>query len=140
MVFDGGPFDKAQDRPGGAEPRPREHREAQAYGGGVQRVGGLGESHRKAVVGVGHPCRRPDQAHAGVGIDTPIAPLVGVGQGGTGNPATDAQVVKLGLMGEQAGLDVTQALAAGQLREGHAQELVEMWKGLGGIAGRESLH
>ena len=95
MEFDGGL--------GGAEPRPREHREAQVYRGGIQRVGGLGEFHRKAVTGVELPCR-PDQAHAEVGIDTPIALLVGVSQGGTGNPPTDAQVVKLCLMGTQASM------------------------------------
>jgi len=110
---------------GGTEMRPWEHREAQVYRGGVQRVGGLGEFHRKAVIGEELPCRL-NQAHAEVGIDTPIALLVNVGQGGTGNPPTDAQVVKLCLMDAQAGLNVTQALAVGQLRESHAQELVEM--------------
>jgi hypothetical protein len=33
-------------------------------------------------------------------------------------------MVKLGLHGSQAGLDVSQALLVGQLREGHAQELI----------------
>ena len=97
---------------GGAEPRPWEHREAQVYGRGVQCVGGLCEFHRKAVVDVQLSCR-PDQAHAEIGVDAPVALFVGISQGGTGNPATDAQMVKLGLMGTQASLNVAQALAVG---------------------------
>jgi hypothetical protein len=117
MEFDGGL--------GSTEPGPREYREAQVYRGDVKRVGGLGEFHRKAVVGVELPCS-PDQVHAEVGVDAPIALFVDVCQGGTGYPATDAQVVKLGLMGAQASLNVAQALTVGQLCESHAQELVEM--------------
>ena len=44
-----------------------------------------------------------------------------VGQGGAGDAPADAHVVELGVLGAQAGLDVAQALAIGQLREGHAQ-------------------
>ncbi len=53
---------------------------------------------------------------------------------------TDAQMVELGLVGAQTGLDVAQALAVGQLSEGHAEKLVEMRKRLGGIFGRITLH
>ncbi len=74
---------------GGTEMRPWEHREAQAYGSGVQCVGGLREFHRKAVVGVGLSCR-PNQAHGEIGVDAPVALFVGISQCGTGSPATGA--------------------------------------------------
>jgi hypothetical protein len=49
-------------------------------------------------------------------------------------------MIELGLMRAQTGLDVAQALAASQLREGHAEKLVEMRESLGGIFGRVTLH
>ena len=79
---------------------------------GIQKEKGLGEFHRKAIVNVELPCR-PDQAHTETSEDTPIALFVGIGQGGTGNSATDTKVVKFGLMGAQASLNITQALAVG---------------------------
>ena len=59
-----------------------------------------------------------DQAQREVGMDTPVALLVGIGQCAAGDVAPDAQVIKLGLMGAQTGRDVAQALAERQLREG----------------------
>ena len=64
----------------------------------------------------------------------PVAGFVGIGQRALGDVATDAQVVELGLVRAQAGFDVAQALAVSELREGHAEKLVEMREGLGWIA------
>jgi len=47
-----------------------------------------------------------------------------VGQRGAGYLAAKTHVIELALHGAEAGLDVTQALAVGQLREGHGQVLV----------------
>ena len=49
-------------------------------------------------------------------------------------------MVELGLMGAQTGFDVAQAFAVGQLREGHAEKLIEVRKCFGGIFGRVTLH
>ena len=49
-------------------------------------------------------------------------------------------MVELGLMGAQTGFDVAQAFAVGELREGQAEELIEMRKRFGGIFGRVTLH
>jgi hypothetical protein len=66
-----------------------------------------------------------------VGVDAPVAVFVGIRQGAPGNLAAKARVVQLRPHGVQTRLDVAQTLAVGQLREGHAKEL---------IATRESAH
>jgi hypothetical protein len=63
-------------------------------------------------------------------MDAPIAQLVGVGQGAARYVAPDAHVVELGVLGAQTGLDVAQALAIGELGEGHAAVLVETTEAL----------
>ncbi len=62
--------------------------------------------------------------------------LVGVGQGAAGDSAANTEVVELGPLRAQAGLDVAQAFAIGQLCEGHAQELIEVREPLNRIAPR----
>ena len=47
-----------------------------------------------------------------------------------GDSATDARVVEFGLLGAQTDLYVAQAFAIGQLREGHAQILIEILEAL----------
>ena len=60
-----------------------------------------------------------------VGVDAPVAGLVGVGQGTFADFAANAHVVEFAALGTQTGFDVAQALAIGQLREGHGPELIE---------------
>ena len=63
-----------------AEPGPREERQAKIDNGGIEGVDCLIEIHAEALVGVKGPgCG--DKHLSEVGIDTPIAHLVGVGQG-----------------------------------------------------------
>ena len=87
----------------------------------------------EAVLGIEF-ARRLDQAEGKILIDAPVTALVGVRQGAAGNTAANAQMIELGFVRTQTGLDVAQALPVGQLREGHAQELIEMRKGEGRIA------
>src|SRR5690606_1038323 len=54
-----------------------------------------------------------------------VAFLVGIGERAASNVTTNTQVIQLGLMCPQAQLDLAQALAPGELGEGHAQKLVE---------------
>ena len=56
-------------------------------------------------------------------MDAPVARLVGIGQRRAPNPLAKAHVVELGLLSRQTHFDVAQALAVGQLREGHNPEL-----------------
>jgi hypothetical protein len=87
--------------------------------------------HRKGIVDVQIP-GGPDQDLGEVGVDAPVAVsesstcwLVRLGQGGSGDPSPDTHVIQLGANGPQASLDVAQTLPEGQLREGHAEKLVE---------------
>jgi hypothetical protein len=54
--------------------------------------------------------------------------FVGIGQSGSGNPAPNAHVVELAVDRSQAGFDITQALAIGQLSKCDAKELIQTRK------------
>jgi hypothetical protein len=60
-----------------------------------------------------------------VGIDTPVALLVGVGERAAHDSGADAYVIELALMCPQTGFDIPKALPIGQLCERHAEILVE---------------
>ena len=114
---------------GALERGPGEQGEAEIDGGGVERVDGVVEIDAEAVLGI-ERARDADQAFSEVGVDAPVARLVGVGEGAARYIAPDAHVVELGVLGAQTGLDVAQALAVGELGEGHAQVLIEAGKAL----------
>lgn len=87
--------------------------------------------------------KRPGDGNQGLGevrIDAPVAVLVGLGQGGAGDVAANAHVVELALLRPQAGLDIAQAVAVGELRERHAQELVETREALDFVMPAVTLH
>jgi len=56
-------------------------------------------------------------------MDAPVARLVGIGQRRAPDRLAKTHVVELGVLGRQTHLDVAQALAVGQLGEGHDPEL-----------------
>jgi hypothetical protein len=68
--------------------------------------------------------RATDQHGGQIGPDAPVAQFVGIGQRGALDRRTKAHRVELGRIGRQAHLDVAQALAPGQLREGHRAKLL----------------
>ena len=67
----------------------------------------------------------PIRALREVGVDAPVAHRVGIGQGVARDAAANAHVIELARLRSQTRFDVAQALAIGQLRERHAQELIE---------------
>jgi hypothetical protein len=71
-----------------------------------------------------------DQHVSKVGVDAPISFFVGIGQRASRNGAADPCMIKLGLHGPQACLDVAKTLPISQLSEGHAKELIETRKTL----------
>ena len=108
------------------ELRPRKERETQVDRRGVEGVYRLLQLDRERIVRIQLQCScRPDQSLCEVGEDAPVAVLVGLRQGGSGDPAPDAHVVELPPDGPQVGCDVPQAFAKRQLGEGHTEELVE---------------
>ena len=111
------------------EGRPWKDREAEVDGGRIEGVDGLVEIDAEAVLGVEAP-GDGDQGLGEVGVDAPVALVVGVGQGVSGDTPANAHVIELGALRPQAGLDVAQALAVGQLGEGHAEILIEAGKAL----------
>ena len=104
---------------GALERRPGEDREAEIDGRGVEGVNGVVEFDAEPVLGIERACDG-DQRLSEIGMDAPVAFLVGVGQCIPGNIPPDAHVVELALLGAQAGLDIAQAFAIGELRERHA--------------------
>ena len=102
---------------------PREQREAEVNGGGVQRVGGGLEFAGERIIGV-EGGGLPDEDMGEVGEDAPVAIFVGVGEGAAGSGLTDAGVIELGAKGREAGFDVAQTFAPGQLGEGEHEELL----------------
>ena len=79
-----------------------------------QRVETLIEIHADRIAGVQRP-RDANQDLGEIGIDPPVARLVGVGQGGARDVAAESHVVELGAKRTQARFDIAQAFAVGQL-------------------------
>ena len=103
--------------------RPWKQRQTQVDGRGIQRVHRIGQLDAEAVVAV-QPARPLDQQCGQIGPDVPIASFVGIGQCRAPDLRAKAHAVQLRLVGQQARLDVAQALAVGQLREGHGAKLL----------------
>jgi len=106
-----------------AEFRPRGEIEAKIDGGGIEGVDGLLQIDGEAGVSIEF-AGVSDENVCKVGIDSPVAFLVGLGQGVACDGAAKAQVVKLGFDGVQTGFDVAETVSSGELRKGHAEELI----------------
>jgi len=94
-----------------------------SIGGGIQRVDRAREVHAQSIPSVERLCLH-DQALGELGIHAPVARFVGIGEGGAADRLAKAHVVELGCLRREARLDVAQALAVGQLSEGHAAQLL----------------
>ncbi len=82
----------------------------------------------KVFVGV-KTSRLGNQDLGKVGIDPPIADLVGVSQGIAGNFSSKAHMIELLVIAPEAGLDISEAFAIGELSKSHAKELIPAGKG-----------
>src|SRR5439155_10761851 len=102
---------------------PGEQRQAEIDGGGVQGVDRVRQVQSQILVAI-EPARFLDQDGGEIGIDPPIAAFVGVGQGAARDRTLNAHVIEPPVLRTQAGDDVAQTLAEGQLRKRHAQKLV----------------
>jgi hypothetical protein len=112
-----------------SERGPWEKRETQIDRGSIQGVNRLVEFQSEVFVRIqlsGHS----DQHVSKVGVDAPISFFVGIGQRASRNSAANPYMIKLGLHGPQACLDVAKTLPVRQLSEGHAKELIETRKTL----------
>ena len=109
---------------GRAEWCPRKHRQAQIDGGRVQRVDRLLQIDTNGLVDIQRP-RDADEALREIGVDPPVAYGIGVGERIVRDRRSKAEVIQRGALGAQTRLDVAQALPKSQLRERHAQELIQ---------------
>ena len=101
-------------RLGQAEIGPGKQRQTQVDGRGVHRIQRLFEP-QAAVLAAIQLDRNGDQPMPQRFEQPPVAPLVGIGQGGTGNLAANPDVVELGALRVQARDEIAQALASGEL-------------------------
>jgi len=101
---------------------PRKEREAEVNGGGVQRIGGGLEFKLEWLIGVKRG-GLPDEDLGEIGKDAPVAIFIGIGQRAAGGGLADAGVVEFGAEGHQAGFDVAQTFAPGQLGKRQHEEL-----------------
>jgi len=110
-------------RLGRAERRPREHRQAEIDRRGIERIHGIGQFHAEVFADV--ECAGLDDQPLGkLEVYAPVARLVGVGQCRACDRRPDAHVIELAGLSPQTHLDIAQALAVGQLREGHDAKLL----------------
>src|SRR5712664_8513 len=114
---------------GQAERRPRKYRQTEIDGCGVERVDCLPQFDTEGFPHIQTP-GDSDQALGEIGVDTPVAHGVGMGQRVASHRRTNSEVIELGTLCAQAYRDVPKALPVRQLREGHAQELVQSGKRL----------
>src|ERR1700738_2810644 len=99
---------------------------------GIESVNGLLQIHAQRVARIKFAGLR-NEKRGEIGIDAPVAVLIGLGQCVACDLATNADVIQFGLHGVQTDFDVAQAGSVGQLSKGHTQELIEARKLAGAI-------
>src|ERR1019366_1447178 len=114
---------------GQSERCPWKYRQTEIDGRRVERIDGLLQFDTERFLHIQTP-GDADQALSEIGVDAPVAHGVGIGQGVASHRRTNSEVIEFGTLCAQAYFDVPKALPIGQLREGHAQELVQAGKRL----------
>src|SRR5208282_1328149 len=96
---------------------------AQIDGRGIEGVYGIGQFYAEVLVDV-ERASLDDQPLSQLEVDAPVARLVSIGQRRASDRRADAHVVELAGLSRQTHFDIAQALAVGQLREGHDAKLL----------------
>ena len=102
---------------------PGKKGQAQIDGGGIEGVNGLVQVHGEGVVTI-ELARLSDEPLREIGIDAPVAMLVGVGERGARNPTAESHMIELGLLRPQTRFDVAQTFAISELSESEAEKLI----------------
>ena len=113
--------------------RPRKHLERKVDGCRIEGIHGVVQIDAESLAHVQTPCF-DDQGVGEITIDAPVTLLVRIGQGAAGDVSADAEVIEFALLGAQTHFDVAQAFTERQLRECHAEILVEVREGFGRVA------
>src|SRR6266566_7094244 len=107
---------------GTTEAGPWKQRQTQIDGRRIQRINSGVEIQSEIRIGI-QRAGLFDQAVGKIGIDSPIATLVGVGQRRAFDQGTKTGAIEMSPMRIQTHFDVAQALAMRQLSKGHRQKL-----------------
>jgi len=108
---------------GASEICPWEETQREIDGGGVEGINRVLQFQSEVLSGVENTCL----AHESFGEilpEPPVPLLVGIGQGGLGNSLSKAEMVESFASGVETGGYVAQSLPPGQLRKGHADQLL----------------
>jgi len=111
------------------EKSPGKERQAKLDRRRIEGVNGVQKFDSKVFVPI-ESAGLVDEDEGKVGVDPPVAGLVGVSQVVAGDRASDAHVVKAAPHGPQARDDIAKTLPIGQLGESQGQELIETGKRL----------
>src|SRR5256886_16103630 len=102
---------------------PGEKRQAQIDGRGVQGIHRLGQLHAERFVAV-EVASGGNQDLCKIGVDPPVAMLVGVCHGVARNLAPEAPMIVLGLLGTKTSFDIAETFAIGELSKSQTEELI----------------
>jgi len=108
---------------GFAKRRPLEQAQAQIDGGGIQCVDRVLEIEPQVLVQIKF-ASTPNQNRSQVGPDSPVARLVGIGQGGAVNAVAKSHGVQLARVGSKSHFDVSKTLSPRQLCKSHNSKLL----------------
>src|SRR2546429_58275 len=106
-----------------AEFSPGEKRQAQIDGRGVQGIHRLGQLHSERLVAV-EVASGGNQNLSEIGVDPPVAVLVGVGQRVARNLSPETHMIELGLLSAKTSFDIAEAFAIGELSKSQTEELI----------------
>ena len=101
-----------------AKLRPGKQGEAEVDGGRIESIESVVQVHADRISDMKRS-GDADQVLCEISKDAPVVSFVGVGQSGSRNPAAESHVIKLVADRSQTSLDVAEALAVGELSEGH---------------------
>ena len=104
---------------GFAKPDPREQRQAQVYGRGIQGIDGVVEIQAIGFSAIKRT-RGVNELLCEIGIDSPVSDLIGIGQRISRDATGDADVIEFAGMYPQTDFDVAKTFPVGQLGKRHA--------------------
>ena len=107
-----------------AELSPREEIQTKIDRRGIEGVDGLIQVDGEAIVRIEFACIGNEDVRE-IGINAPVAILIGFGQSIASDYAAKAQMVKFGFDGVQTGFNITEAVSVGELSKSHTEELIE---------------
>ena len=110
-----------------SESSPREKRQTQIDGRGVESVNRLIQFDSEGLVGI-QTSSRVNQHVRQVGPDFPVANFVGMGDVVAGNSTADTHMIESGVHRPKTGFDIAQTFSITQLSEAHHQKLIEARK------------